>query len=357
METNTSNINIQRAKTSRISELDKDNIQFGKIYSDHMLVADYEDGEWKSCEIMPFGNMSIHPATTFIHYGQSIFEGIKAYKNEKGEVLVFRHHDNWKRMNISAERMCLPPVPEEYFMEGIAELLRLDKNWIPDREGTSLYIRPFLFATNEYIGIKTPTKFRFMIITSPAGPYYSEAVSIYVQDKYFRAFPGGTGYAKAAGNYGGVMYPTKEVQDMGFNQILWLDGIEKKYVQEIGTMNIFFKIGDTVITPNLDGGTILDGITRRSVLELLEANGIPHEVRPITIDEIVEAGKNGQLKEAFGAGTAASIAPIGRIASQTFDISLPDVSQWETGPWLKDTLNNIRYGKQDDKFGWVTNMG
>ncbi len=357
METNTTNIRVQQCENSRISELDKNNIQFGKMYSDHMLVADYDDGQWQSCQIIPFGNMSMHPATTFIHYGQSIFEGIKAYKNPNGELLVFRHHDNWKRMNISAERMCLPPIPEEYFMEGISELLRLDRDWVPDGEGTSMYIRPFLFATNEYIGIKTPTKFRFMIITSPAGPYYSDPVSIYVQDKYFRAFPGGTGYAKAAGNYGGVMYPTREVQDKGFNQILWLDGIEKKYIQEIGTMNVFFKIGDTVITPNLEGGTILDGITRRSVLTLLEDQGIPHEVRPITIDEIVEAGNSGNLKEAFGAGTAASIAPIGRIASDDFDITLPVQDQWETAPWLKKTLNNIRYGLTEDKHDWVTNLG
>ncbi len=357
MSINIANIKITPTKNSRIAEFDQNNITFGKQYADHMLIADYDQGEWQSCEIVPFGNMSMHPATTFIHYGQSIFEGIKAYKNNKGEALVFRPRENWKRMNISAERMCLPEVPEEFFMEGIKELLNLDKAWIPDGEGTSLYIRPFLFATNEYIGIKTPTKFRFMIITSPAGPYYAEPVSIYVQQEYFRAFPGGTGYAKAAGNYGGVMYPTKKVQDEGFNQILWLDGIEKKYIQEIGTMNVFFKIGDTVITPNLDGGTILDGITRRSVLQLLEDAGIPTEVRPIEISEIVKAGENGQLLEAFGAGTAASIAPIGRIASEDFDIHLPSESQWETAPWLKQTLNDIRYGNIEDPHSWVLNIG
>ncbi len=357
MSINVSNIKIVPTSKSRIDELDMDNINFGRIYSDHMLVADYEDGQWQSCEIVPFGNLSMHPATTFIHYGQSIFEGIKAYKNENGEALVFRPRENWKRMNISAERMCLPAVPEEYFMDGIRELLLLDKAWIPSGEGTSLYIRPFLFATNEYIGIKTPTKFRFMIITSPAGPYYSDPVSIYVQKEFFRAFPGGTGYAKAAGNYGGVMYPTKKVQDMGFNQILWLDGIEHKYIQEIGTMNVFFKIGNTVITPNLEGGTILDGITRRSVIQLLEEQNINVEVRPIEISEIIQAAEKGELKEAFGAGTAASIAPIGRIASENFDINLPDLSQWDTAPWLKETLNNIRYGRTEDKYDWVMNLG
>ncbi len=348
---------VKPVDRSRIEEFDMSNIQFGKTYSDHMLVADYEDGEWKSCEIVPFGKMNMHPATTFIHYGQSIFEGIKAYKNEANEVLVFRPDQNWKRFNISAERMCLPQVPEEIFMGGMRKLLDMDRAWVPSADGTSLYVRPFMFATNEYIGIKTPTKFRFMIITSPAGPYYSEAVSIYVQEKYFRAFPGGTGYAKAAGNYGAVMYPTAQVQAQGYNQILWLDPIEKKYVQEIGTMNVFFVLGDTIVTPSLQDGTILDGITRRSVIQLLKDAGKDIQERNISIDELLEAQRNGMLKEAFGAGTAASIAPIGRIASDDFDMQLPDESEWTIAPWLKDTLNHIRYGKSEDKHGWVLNLG
>ncbi len=357
MEINEMQIRVSPTKNSKIDELDMDNIQFGRLYSDHMLVADYEDGEWKTCEIMPFGKMDMHPATTFIHYGQSIFEGIKAYKSPEKEVLIFRPDQNWHRFNKSAERMCLPAVPEEIFMGGIKKLIDMDRAWIPSDDGTSLYIRPFMFATNEYIGIKTPTKFRFMIITSPAGPYYSDPVSIFVQKDYFRAFPGGTGYAKAAGNYGAVMYPTAQVQAEGFNQILWLDPIEKKYIQEIGTMNVFFVLGDTIVTPSLQDGTILEGITRKSIIELLKDAGKEIQERNISIDELLEAHKNGMLKEAFGAGTAASIAPIGRIASDDFDMQLPSGSEWTIAPWLKESLNDIRYGKAEDKHGWVLNLG
>jgi len=291
-----------------------------------------------------------------LHYGQSIFEGIKAYKNEQGEALIFRPHDNWKRFNISAERMGMPAVPEDLFMEGLKELIALDSNWIPSEDGTSLYIRPFMFATDEFIGVKPAEQFTFMIITSPAGPYYSKPVSIYVHDEYTRAFPGGIGYTKAAGNYGASMYPTMKVREMGYDQILWTDAIEHKWVQEIGTMNVFFVIGDKVVTPDLVGGTILAGVTRMSVLTLLREKGIAVEERPINILELEEAYKQGQLKEAFGTGTAASIAPIGSLTYQKHLMELPDVATWEIANWLKMALNDIRYGRVADTHNWVVKL-
>lgn len=352
MNVSTFPINVKKAESSRIHLLDKNNIQFGKLYSDHMLVADFENGEWKQPEIIPYGNISMSPATSFIHYGQSIFEGVKAYKDPEGNPVIFRPYDNWKRFNRSAERIGLPYVPEDIFMEGMRQVIELDRDWVPDAARTSLYIRPFMMAVDEFIGIKPTTKFRFMIITSPAGPYYADPVSIYVDDMYVRAFPGGIGYTKAAGNYGASMYPMTEVRKKGFDQILWMDGFEHKYVQEIGTMNVFFVIGDTVITPELSD-TILEGVTRDSVITLLKDNGYDVEERPLHIDEIVEASKAGQLKEAFGTGTAASIAPISDLTYQDKKMTLPEQDTWQIAPWLLQELNDIRYCKKEDTRGWV----
>lgn len=356
MISNKIDIELIKTKDSRINQFDPQNIQFGKLYSDHMLIAHYDNGVWGKARIEPFRNLCMHPATTFIHYGQSIFEGIKAYKNEQGEALIFRPHDNWKRFNVSAERMGMPAVPEDLFMEGLKELIALDSNWIPSEDGTSLYIRPFMFATDEFIGVKPAEQFTFMIITSPAGPYYSKPVSIYVHDEYTRAFPGGIGYTKAAGNYGASMYPTMKVREMGYDQILWTDAVEHKWVQEIGTMNVFFVIGDKVVTPDLLGGTILAGVTRMSVLTLLKEKGIAVEERPISILELEEAYKQGKLKEAFGTGTAASIAPIGSLTYQEHLMELPDVATWEIANWLKTALNDIRYGRVADTHNWVVKL-
>ena len=252
--------------------------------------------------------------------------------------------------------MGMPSVPEHLFMEGLKKLIALDSNWIPSEDGTSLYIRPFMFATDEFIGVKPAEQFTFMIITSPAGPYYSKPVSIYLHDEYTRAFPGGIGYTKAAGNYGASMYPTMKVREMGYDQILWTDAVEHKWVQEIGTMNVFFVIGDKVVTPDLKGGTILAGVTRMSVLTLLNEKGIAVEERPISILELEEAFKQGQLKEAFGTGTAASIAPIGSLTYQQHLMELPDVSTWEIAIWLKAALNDIRYGRVADTHNWVVKL-
>jgi branched-chain amino acid aminotransferase len=352
MTVSTLDIKVSKVEKSRIHQLDPSNIQFGKLYSDHMFTIDYEHGEWKQPQIVPFGNLSLSPATTFFHYGQAIFEGVKAYKDAAGNPLIFRPFDNWKRLNRSAERMAMPDVPEDVFVDGMRALIDLDRDWIPTAEGTSLYIRPFMIATDEFIGVKPAEKFTFLIITSPAGPYYAKPVSIFVQDEYVRAFPGGVGFTKAAGNYGACMYPTMKIRQMGFDQILWTDGYEHKYVQEIGTMNVFFVIGDKVLTPNTSD-TILEGVSRDSVITLLRDKGITVEERPISIDEISDAYKAGQLKEAFGTGTAASIAPIAELTYRYEHMMLPPVEQWETANWLKQELNAIRYGRKKDTRGWI----
>jgi branched-chain amino acid aminotransferase len=352
MDVFTLDIRVKKTDNSRLNELDKSNIEFGKVYSDHMLIADYVDGAWNKAEIIPYGTMSMSPATSFFHYGQAIFEGVKAYKDPEGNPIIFRPQDNWKRMNRSSIRMGMPAIPEELFMEGMRQLVDLDKDWIPEADRTSLYIRPFMMAMDEFIGIKPTTRFRFMIITSPAGPYYAEPVSIYVDENYVRAFPGGVGYTKAAGNYGGSMYPMTEVRKKGYHQILWMDGFEHKYVQEIGTMNVFFMLGDTIVTPELSD-TILEGITRDSVITILRENGYNVEERPLHIDEIVEAYNAGQLKEAFGTGTAASIAPIADLTYREQKMALPPQEDWKLAPWLREELNAIRYGRKPDTRGWV----
>ena len=344
-------IKVRKVEKSRIQELDLNNIQFGKLYADHMLVAHYENGQWNQPEIVPFDSLQLSPATTFMHYGQAIFEGVKAYKNQEGEPVIFRPYDNWKRMNRSAERMGMPAVPEEIFVDGMRSLVSLDKDWIPTEEGTSLYLRPFMIATDEFIGVKPAEKFTFLIITSPAGPYYAKPVSIYVQDEYVRAFPGGIGFTKAAGNYGASMYPTAQIRKMGYDQILWTDGFEHKYVQEIGTMNVFFVIGDKVITPELSE-TILAGVTRDSVITLLREKGVTVEERPLSIDEIAEAYKNHQLKEAFGTGTAASISHIAELTYHDMHMVLPQ-EDWGISEWVKQEMNNIRYGKIADTHDWI----
>ncbi len=350
MSVSAMDIIVNKTGKSRISQLDPNNIQFGKLYSDHMLVAHYENGAWQQAEIMPYGNISLNPATTFIHYGQSIFEGVKAYRNADGEITIFRPTDNWKRMNRSAHRMGMPDVPEEIFIEGMRQLVELDRAWVPDGEGTSLYIRPFLFAVDEFIGVKPAEKFTFMIITSPAGPYYARPVSIYVHDKYVRAFPGGTGYAKAAGNYAATMLPVMEVRQMGYDQILWMDGIEHKYVQEIGTMNVFFVIGDKVITPNLTD-SILDGITRDSIITLLRDNGYILKKKGHYIDEILAASHAGTLKEAFGSGIAASVSYIASMTYKDTKLSYAE-GNWSVSEWVKKELIVLSMAGREDVYNW-----
>lgn len=352
MNVSTFDIAVNKTAQSRLHQLDENNIQFGKLYSDHMLVAYYENGEWQQPQIMPYGNLSLSPATSSFHYGQAIFEGIKAYKDPQGNPIVFRPKDNWTRFNRSANRMGMPSVPEEIFMDGLRELLSLDRDWVPSSDRSSLYIRPFMMAVDEFIGIKPTTKFMFMIITSPAGPYYAKPVSIYVDDQYVRAFPGGVGYTKAAGNYGASMYPMTEVRKKGFDQILWMDGIEHKYVQEIGTMNVFFVIGDNIITPEISD-TILEGVTRDSVITILRESGYTVEERPLSIDEVAAAHKAGTLREAFGTGTAASIAPIAKLTYLGEEMELPPHDTWTVSPKVLQVINDIRYGRTEDIHNWI----
>lgn len=343
---------IIKSEHSKLSDINLHNIPFGKYFSDHMLEVDYEDGEWKTVEIKPYQPMLMAPSLAAIHYGQAIFEGIKAYKNEDGEAFIFRPHDNFKRFNQSAERMQMPVVPEDIFMKGMQMLVALDKAWIPQMIDHSLYIRPFMFSTDEMIGVKPSEKYKFMIILSPTGPYYNMPMRIYVEEQYVRAVPGGAGYAKAAGNYGAAMFPTAEAKKNGYDQVLWTDAFEHRYVQECGTMNVFFIIGDKAITPDLNSGTILAGVTRDSVIKVLKDMGIQVEERPLSIDEIIDAHRAGLLKEVFGTGTAATISFIKELRYEEYVMHF-DIDGWSLAPEVKNRMNDIRYGRTEDKHCWM----
>jgi branched-chain amino acid aminotransferase len=349
------NIKISKVERSKLHDVNMNNLPFGRYFSDHMLEADYENGEWKNIEIKPYQPLLLSPSLAAIHYGQSIFEGIKAHKNQQGEAFIFRPLDNFKRFNQSAERMQMPPVPEELFMEGMRKLVELDKNWIPSKEDHSLYIRPFMFSADELIGVRPSETFKFMIILSPTGPYYVAPMRIYVEEKYVRAVPGGIGFAKAAGNYGAAMLATAEAKKKGYDQVLWMDAYEHKYVQEIGTMNVFFIIGNTAITPDLTQGTILDGITRQSTITLLKELGLTVEERPLSIDDIIAAYKAGLLHEVFGTGTAATISLIKELRYKDYIMHF-DVEKWKTGPKIKKWLAEIKEGRVEDKFNWMTKV-
>ncbi|WKV11896.1 branched-chain amino acid aminotransferase [Marivirga harenae] len=348
----TLDISIQKVQNSRINEVDFNNIPFGKVYSDHMFIADYEDGQWSDLRIVPYADLSMAPASSVIHYGQSVFEGLKAYKNSKGEAVVFRPEANAKRLNKSAERMCIPEVPEELFIQAMTELLNLDSAWIPNKENTALYVRPFAFAMDDYIGIKPSEKYRFMIITCPVGAYYSEPVKVKIETEFTRAAKGGTGYAKAAGNYAGSLYPAKLAQKQGYHQLVWTDATEHKYIEESGTMNIMFVINDTLITPEASS-TILRGITRDSVLTLARDWGMKVEERRISVNEVIEAAKKGTLQEAFGAGTAATIAHIALIGHDGVDYTLPAIEERKFSNKVLKAMDAIKLGEAEDKFDWI----
>lgn len=351
----TQKISIQKVSQSRLAEVDFSNIPFGKIYTDHMFMADYRNGEWGNLRIVPYGYMPISPATPALHYGQSIFEGMKALPNEKGEALVFRALDNWNRMNISGERMCMPYIPEELFMESLSTLIDLDRAWIPQEDGSSLYIRPFMFSADEYIGIKASENFTFMIILCPVGAYYSTPVKVRIETHYTRAVEGGTGYAKAGGNYGGAIYPAKLAQDKGYHQLIWTDGKNHEYIEESGTMNVMFVIEDTLVTPALSD-SILAGITRDSVLKLARHWGMKVEERRISVRELVDGLQKGKVKEAFGAGTAATIAHIELIGFEDKDYYLPPIAERKFSNRVLEELDGIKRGTKPDPFGWISKM-
>jgi branched-chain amino acid aminotransferase len=350
------NIKITKAEHSRIKEVDKNDLHFGKHYSDHMFIAECDHGKWKNARIEPFHNLSLHPATSCLHYGQLIFEGMKAFKDAKGNALLFRPDMNLERINISARRMAMPEVPEQLFMDALTELVKIDKQWIPTGPGFSLYLRPFMMAVDEFIGIRPTEKFQLVIICSPAPPYYSHPVKVMTTDKYVRAFPGGAGYAKAAGNYGASMIALREAIANGYDQVLWLDAVDHRYAEEIGTMNVFFVIDDVFITPSLENETILDGVTRECVIFLARQMGATVEERKVDMEEIVEANKSGRLQDAFGTGTAASIAPISQIQYGGQDHVLPPVEDRVWYKKIKTTLEDIKTGKIDDEFGWVVHL-
>lgn len=348
-------INITKAERSKLQDLDLDNLPFGHFFSDHMLEADYEGGEWKNVEIKPYQPLLLSPSIAALHYGQAIFEGIKAYKDRKNNAYIFRPMENYRRFNISAERMKMPTIPSDIFLEGMRQLVALDKNWIPGSEDHSLYIRPFMFSSDEIIGVRPSENYKFLIILSPTGPYYSAPMRIYVEEHFVRAVPGGVGFAKAAGNYGSAMLATAEAKSKGYDQVLWTDAFEHKYVQEIGTMNVFFVIGNTAITPDLSLGTILDGVTRSSAITLLKEMGLKVDERRLTIDEIIDEYKAGNLHEVFGTGTAATISMIKELRYKDFVMEF-EVNKWKTAPTLKKWLTDIREGRREDKYGWMVKV-
>lgn len=343
---------IQKVESSKLLSLSLENIPFGKYFTDHMLEADYEDGKWHNIEIKPYQPMLLDPSTAALHYGQAIFEGVKAYKDKNGNASIFRPIDNFKRFNMSARRMQMPEITEEIFMEGMRILVDLDKNWIPVQDDHSLYIRPFMFANDTVIGVKPSDKYKFMIILSPTGPYYSTPMRIYVEEKYSRAAPGGIGFAKAAGNYGASMLATVEAKKLGYDQVLWTDALEHKYVQEIGTMNVFFIIGKKAYTPELSTGTILSGVTRDSSITILKEMGYEVVESLISIDQLTEAYKNGELVEVFGTGTAATISLIKELRYKDFVMEF-DVDKVAVAVELKKRLNDIRNGRVEDTYGWM----
>ena len=343
---------ITLVERSKLNSLSLENIPFGKYFTDHMLEVDYAAGEWKTVEIKPYQPLMLEPSLASLHYGQAIFEGIKAYRNQDGEPQIFRPYENFKRFNLSAERMEMPVVPEEIFIDGMKQLVKLDQNWIPDKEHHSLYIRPFMFSTDEMIGVRPASNYKFMIILSPTGPYYSAPMRIYVEEKYVRAVEGGVGFAKNAGNYGAAMYPTAEAKRNGYDQVLWTDAVEHKYVQECGVMNVFFIIGNKAITPDLNSGTILAGVTRDSVIQLLGDMGFTVEERKLSIDEVTSAYKAGELREVFGTGTAATISMIKELKYRDFTMYF-DTEKWTISPELKEKMNDIKEGRAEDKYNWL----
>jgi len=343
-------IKVTQIEKSKISTIDFENLSFGTVFSDHMMVCDYKNGQWQQAEIKPYEPFTFDPSASVFHYGQALFEGMKAYKGENDEVFLFRPDQNIKRFNKSSERMAIPEFPEDLFLEGLNQLLRLDADWIPQGEGQSLYVRPFVIATEPCIQANPSKEYRFAIICSPVSSYFSGAVKVKIEDHYSRATPGGFGYAKAAGNYGGQFYPTQLAKAEGFHQIIWTDAVSHQYIEEAGTMNVFVRIGDTLIT-NPTSDTILDGVTRKSLIQLAKDLKIPLEVRPIAISELIEASAKGELLELFGAGTAAVISLIETFnyKGQNYQVE-NDANSY--AQQLKKALTDIQLNRAEDQHQW-----
>lgn len=351
MSTETLDIKITKTTKSRLAETDFENLIFGRTFSDHMLVADYADGEWKNFEIVPYGDILVSPAISSLHYGQSFFEGIKAYKHADGKVSIFRPDKNAARFNKSAERLCMPTIPEDVFLTSLAALIDLDREWIPSKANHSLYIRPFMFATDQYLGVQPSKTYKYMVMTCPVGPYFSKALRVKIETHYTRSAEGGMGYAKSSGNYGGSMYPAKKATEEGFDQLIWTDAKEHKYIEEMGAANAMFVLDGKLITPSTQD-TILDGVTRDTVIQLANDFGFPVEERRVSVAELIEGAKNGKLTDAFGAGTAATIAAVGSISHNGEEYTLTDPKEREFSQKVLKTLDDIRYGKVADTHGW-----
>jgi branched-chain amino acid aminotransferase len=353
-----SDIKITKAKTSKIDSVDFENLGFGEVFSDHMFSMDYENGEWINQRIEPYGKIEFEPAMCTLHYAQAVFEGLKAFHVRDGSINIFRPEKNLERMNRSNERMCMPTIDEDMFFDAMTELIKLERDWIPKDTGHSLYIRPFIFGTENFLGVHPSSTYRFMIILSPVGAYYKEGfnpVSLLVPEEYVRAVKGGVGEAKTAGNYAASLLPAEIAQKKGFTQVLWLDGEHHKYIDEVGTMNIFFVIDDEVITPPLEG-SILPGVTRDTVLDLTKSWGMKVNERRISIDELIQSSKEGRLQEVFGTGTAAVISPVDEIQYRDTNIN---INHGQIGPIARrlfDEISGIQYGEISDTHGWIYNI-
>ncbi len=350
-------LNITVTKTtSPKTKPDQNHLEFGRYFTDHMLVVDYTEGKgWHDARIIPYQPLVLDPAAMVLHYGQAIFEGMKAYKTKEGKTLLFRPEANMERVNISNDRICIPPINVDDMVEAIAALVKLEEDWIPTAPGTSLYIRPFIIATEPALGVKVSSTYQFIVILSPVGAYYKEGlnpVKIYVEPKYVRAVKGGTGYAKTPGNYAASLKAQVVAKEKGYTQVLWLDGIEKKYIEEVGTMNVFFVIDGEIITPELNG-SILPGITRRSCIELLKSWGMKVSEKRIALQDIIDANEKGLLSEAFGSGTAAVISPIGELNCNGNNIVLNNGKIGEISQKLYDTITKIQYGELPDDLHWT----
>jgi branched-chain amino acid aminotransferase len=343
-------IEIIKAETSKIHNVDFDNLSFGKTFTDHMLTCDFKDGKWQSPKIVPYQPLVLDPSAKIFHYGQSVFEGMKAYKDDNDEVWMFRPLENFRRLNISSKRLAMPELPEAYFIEGLRQLLRLDREWVPKKDGSSLYIRPFVLASGKGFHASPADEYKFVIACAPSGAYFSGKIKVLIEERYSRAANGGVGFAKAGGNYAGQFYPTQLAIDKGYDQVIWTDDNTHEYIEEAGAMNIFIRINDVLITaPTND--RILDGVTRKSIIDIANDEGIPMEVRNITVSEVIEASNNGSLMEMFGAGTAAVISPICSFGYKDSEYDLPELKQ-SYGAVLKKRITDIQTNKAEDKFGW-----
>ena len=350
-------LTVERATASRLGEIDFDHLAFGQVFADHMVEIDYRDGAWQTPRIRPYGPLTLMPSNTALHYGQAIFEGMKATQHADGRAVLFRPELHARRLNRSAARLAMPELPEGLFLAALHRLVELDRGWIPPKEGSSLYIRPFMFACDNTVGVKPASHYKFMIITCPVGPYYAHPVRLLAQREYIRAAEGGVGMAKAAGNYAAAMLPSMLAQAQGYDQVLWLDAHERRYVQEVGTMNIFFVIDGRVITPSTERGTILEGITRRTILSYLERVGTPAEVRRVSIDEIAAAHASGRLEEAFGSGTAAVVSLVESITYDGQEMRLPPIGPGHYSTRIKDYIEGVRSGRLPDEDGYLVEAG